>query len=215
MSTKKVLSRIQNKHDTAANWALATHFVPLPGEIIIYDRDENYSYPRIKIGDGVRCPEELPFANLPTDNTDNSNQGIYQIYSNMVHSLEDDVTDANYPSANAVKAYVASNTMRCYATTATLLGGEDNWDNGNEVVFMQEVIVAGVTADNVVQIAPDPASYDLWTDHGIRCVGQYYYPETDNPGRLRFFAYDSMPEEDITVNILIFDTFEYGDDKEY
>ena len=37
------------------------NFTPFAGEIIIYDTDENYSYPRIKIGDGETNINNLPF----------------------------------------------------------------------------------------------------------------------------------------------------------
>ena len=47
---KKMYGRFQQKHDTEANWLLATNFAPLEGELIIYDADDNYDYPRIKIG---------------------------------------------------------------------------------------------------------------------------------------------------------------------
>ena len=54
-------SRIQQKIDIEANWAKAT-FAPLKGELIIYAPDENYDYPRFKIGDGVTAVNALPFA---------------------------------------------------------------------------------------------------------------------------------------------------------
>ena len=39
---KKVLNtRIQQKIDTYENWAKATNFIPLKGELIIYTTDEN------------------------------------------------------------------------------------------------------------------------------------------------------------------------------
>jgi hypothetical protein len=57
--------RIQIKHDIAANWAKAKNFIPLPGELIIYDgiiEDGKYiEYPRLKIGDGIHKLAELPF----------------------------------------------------------------------------------------------------------------------------------------------------------
>lgn len=67
--------RIQIKHDIAANWAKAKNFIPLPGELIIYDGIiENGIYveqPRLKIGDGVHKLDELPFIeiNNKTDTT--------------------------------------------------------------------------------------------------------------------------------------------------
>ena len=62
MATKNLQARIIHKHDTAANWALATNFTPLIGEIVIYDADDTYSYPRFKIGDGIHNVNELPFS---------------------------------------------------------------------------------------------------------------------------------------------------------
>ena len=62
MIEKNISSRIQHKHDIEANWAKALNFIPKAGEIIIYDIDENNSIPRIKIGDGERTINNLPFS---------------------------------------------------------------------------------------------------------------------------------------------------------
>ena len=61
----KVNTRIQSKHDVEKNWANAT-FAPLPGEIIIYDKDKGidggtHEKPRIKVGDGETAVGSLPF----------------------------------------------------------------------------------------------------------------------------------------------------------
>lgn len=61
MAEKNLNTRIINKHDIAANWALATNFIPKLGEIIVYDADENNPEPRIKIGDGVNKVNDLKF----------------------------------------------------------------------------------------------------------------------------------------------------------
>ena len=61
MPEKFLNTRIKNKHDTEANWLLATNFTPLNGEIIIYDEDDNYDYKRIKIGNGETLVSNLPF----------------------------------------------------------------------------------------------------------------------------------------------------------
>lgn len=54
--------RIVNKHDTEENWLKATRFTPKQGELIVYDIDDNYDYERIKIGDGSKNVNALPFA---------------------------------------------------------------------------------------------------------------------------------------------------------
>ena len=56
MADVSLKTRIKQKTDTSANWAKATNFVPLKGEIIVYS-DLN----RIKIGDGVTKVTALPF----------------------------------------------------------------------------------------------------------------------------------------------------------
>ena len=61
MAEKTIKGRIVQKHDIEANWSRANNFIPMKGEIIIYDIDENYSYERFKIGDGVTVVSALPF----------------------------------------------------------------------------------------------------------------------------------------------------------
>ena len=64
MANEKVLNaRLVNKHDIEEHWLLAKNFVPMKGEIIVYDVDENYNYERFKIGDGETTIKDLPFVN--------------------------------------------------------------------------------------------------------------------------------------------------------
>lgn len=49
--------RVVMKHDSDANWGNAEGFIPLAGEIIVYDTSK-----RIKIGDGITNVINLPFA---------------------------------------------------------------------------------------------------------------------------------------------------------
>lgn len=58
MANKTFQGRIVQKHDTKANWDKATNFVPLKGEIIVYD-----DLKKIKIGDGVTKVGNLAFIN--------------------------------------------------------------------------------------------------------------------------------------------------------
>lgn len=62
MAEKLLNSRIINKHDTAANWAKATNFIPKSGELIIYtDGGLTTGIARAKIGDGITLLSELPW----------------------------------------------------------------------------------------------------------------------------------------------------------
>ena len=60
--------RIQIKHDIAANWEKAKNFIPLAGELVIYDGlIENGIYiepPRLKIRDGKTKINDLPFIEI-------------------------------------------------------------------------------------------------------------------------------------------------------
>ena len=58
MTNKTFQGRIVQKHDTKANWDKATNFVPLKGEIIVYD-----DLKKIKIGDGATKVGSLAFIN--------------------------------------------------------------------------------------------------------------------------------------------------------
>ena len=62
MAEKRLNSRIIHKHDIETDW-LKSSFVPLQGEAVIFDVDDNYDYERIKIGDGIHNVNDLPFVN--------------------------------------------------------------------------------------------------------------------------------------------------------
>jgi hypothetical protein len=61
MAEKRINGRIILKHDTEAHWNLADNFYPEKGEFIIYDIDDTHNYERLKVGDGVHLPKDLPF----------------------------------------------------------------------------------------------------------------------------------------------------------
>lgn len=66
-SNKEFKTRIQHKIDTPENWAKATNFVPLAGEIIVYDYFTSEGFQnKIKIGDGSNYLADLPFINTNT-----------------------------------------------------------------------------------------------------------------------------------------------------
>ena len=61
------------KTDTEENWLKATNFIPKNGEIIIYAIDATHNYQRVKVGNGTKKVNELPFINEAiTENKINS-----------------------------------------------------------------------------------------------------------------------------------------------
>ena len=48
-------------HATEAEW-LSISYIPKLGEIIVYDKDNNYNYLRFKTGDGISQAKALPFS---------------------------------------------------------------------------------------------------------------------------------------------------------
>jgi hypothetical protein len=47
-------ARVSQLHKTEAEWTKLSNFIPLAGEIIIFDADKNHNYVRLKIGDGIQ-----------------------------------------------------------------------------------------------------------------------------------------------------------------
>lgn len=54
-------ARVSQLYKTEAEWARLPNFMPLRGEFIVFAPDEQHSYPRLKIGDGVTLLVDLPF----------------------------------------------------------------------------------------------------------------------------------------------------------
>lgn len=54
-------ARISQLHNTELGWQRYNDFIPEAGELIIYDSDDNYAYPRLKIGDGKTNLKNLTF----------------------------------------------------------------------------------------------------------------------------------------------------------
>lgn len=79
--------RIINTHDTQENWEKCETFIPAAGELIVYDIDENHSYERFKIGDGITNVNELPFT------VNNTIESILNIEDNTIYADAGRITD--------------------------------------------------------------------------------------------------------------------------
>lgn len=110
MAQKTIQTRVRMKNDTEQNWSKAINFIPLDGEIIIYDADSNHPRPRIKIGDGVTSVNNLPF--LSTDITGVKGAAEAEYRTGNINITKDDIglnnvdntTDAAKPISVAAQA---------------------------------------------------------------------------------------------------------------
>lgn len=99
MANKTFQGRIVQKHDTKANWDKATNFVPLKGEIIVYD-----DLKKIKIGDGATKIGSLAFINDLDTLAAIAKTGNYNDLKNKptiptkLSNLTDDVVSGKYLS---------------------------------------------------------------------------------------------------------------------
>ena len=68
MENKTIKTRIVQKHAVENDWKKASRFIPLKGEIIVYDADSAHDCVRFKIGDGETLVNSLPFYDEPIKN---------------------------------------------------------------------------------------------------------------------------------------------------
>ncbi len=61
-------TRIKSKHDTTANWNNAIGFIPLAGEVIIYDDYETKTYTVEEYGETVTKTVNIPAIKIGTGN---------------------------------------------------------------------------------------------------------------------------------------------------
>jgi hypothetical protein len=93
-----VKARFSQKHDIEANWLLASDFIPLEGEIIVYDADENNPIARLKIGDGKTLINDLAFIDENTlkqlFDLKEDFEDTKQLVDKKFESIETEVVDA-------------------------------------------------------------------------------------------------------------------------
>ena len=133
MAEKQINGRIVHKHDTEANWNKATNFIPKNGEIIIYDPDSNYSYARVKVGDGTIKVTSLPFIDnaIKTAQT-NLSDTVNSVKNNSITGLSVSGQTITYTKGNGTTGTITTqdnNTTYSAGTGLSLSGTTFNHKN--------------------------------------------------------------------------------------
>lgn len=118
MTEKQILSRIIQKHDIETNWNKATNFVPMRGELIVYDIDANYDYERLKIGDGTTSVVDLPF----TGGVDATARGLIGDLTTLRTEAQTDLVSAVNELVASVVTIDATLTQSGQAADAAAVG---------------------------------------------------------------------------------------------
>lgn len=155
-----IKTRIQNKHDTEANWALAENFRPLAGEVIVYDADASHTYPRFKVGDGETVVSALPFSTVEINTVEE--EGVAQELDNIkiggntysVPSLTMSVSDVASDTSTTIKTltidgdqYNFYSEEAGHASTADQAVNADYATNANHANSASQATIA----DSVVE----------------------------------------------------------------
>lgn len=147
MAEKEFNTRIVHKHDIQANWEKAVGFIPKQGELIVYDIDENYDYQRIKIGDGVKNVNTLPFYNDGFVTSVNGVTGDVTIETETVKYIEQTLTDEQ-------KSQARENTSAFGYNWHEVYDGEYCANiPGYEAITDWDMALAQVNANNVSQLS--------------------------------------------------------------
>ena len=128
MAEKIFHTRIVHKHDIESNWN-SIDFIPKQGEIIIYDADNNYTYERLKIGDGATSINSLPFVNDDVQNLINTLVGDVSVSEQISNAIE------NKKEKDLIVTY--QNGSKYYATH-DVSEIKEAADNGRTVKFLKD-----------------------------------------------------------------------------
>lgn len=121
MAEKRLNTRIIHKHATAADWVKATGFIPMAGELIVYDIDADYDYERIKIGDGENNVNSLPFVD----------EALRATLTELINAVDDKVA--------AVSALVGDTAVSTQITNS-IASKSDVGHNHDDVYYTESEI---------------------------------------------------------------------------
>ena len=178
---KKVLNtRISHKIDIEENWNKATNFIPLKGEIIIYDIDANHETRRIKIGDGVKNVIDLDFLALP------SNGQVVAPGGNVKPQIQVDWQQNNSSEVDYIKNRPFSSQEILYKLNLPRISELIEWDCNTSVYTTEIEVLSEINPipenGHFIKVSDNFITYEdlLWStltfrdsdmsDHAVRIL---------------------------------------------
>lgn len=214
MAEKILSSRIVHKHDTAAHWSLATGFTPRAGELIVYDVDANYSYERIKIGDGTRNVNALPFVddalratlveliNAVDDKVDAVSTLVgdtavsEQIAAaNVIHVGPTEPTDSNI-QVWINTAEDGSGIIPVLPRIATITLAVNGW-TGSSAPYLQTVSIPTVTSATKIELNPTVSQIVSLQNDDIALMAE------NSNGVVKVYSFGGKPSVDMTMQVTL------------
>jgi hypothetical protein len=189
MSEKRINGRIVLKHDIEPNWKLATGFTPMAGEVIIYDIDDNHSYERIKIGDGSKNVNELPFVN----------DALKTELASQIDDVDDKVDAVSVlvgdkKVSEQINTAIANKADAPKLTNVSMLAS--SWI-GESNPWSQVVTINGVTDNSKIDLQPTALQIVELQDNDIALIAE------NTNGVVTIYALGSKPTKDYTIQALI------------
>ena len=213
MSEKRVNSRIIHKHDTATNW-LKSSFVPLKGEVVVFDIDDDYSYERLKIGDGVKNVNALPFVEDALRDAIleqiNSVDDKVNAISDLVgdEKVSDQIEAANMiyvgpdrPTNQNIKVWIntaedGTGVIPVLPRLSTISLTASGWIGGSSP-YSQAVEINTVTTATKIDLQPTVAQIVSLQNDDIALMA------TNNGGVVTIYSFGGKPSADMEIQVLL------------
>lgn len=200
MAEKLLYSRLQQKHDIEANWLAASDFIPLAGEIIIYDKDEYYDCERFKIGDGATKVNELPFM-APQADWNQNDEAAPDYVKNRTHYDAKCVAHFDYSkiseyeklseflnsTGNAPNGSAASRIVGYYRISDLTPPIETLWNTGRHQSLLWESEKNMVVEETLLDMNQDGQMFEIdWNTDSFASISR---PQAREPFAFLFVVY--------------------------
>ena len=214
MSEKLIKSRIVHKHDAATNWSKAATFIPKQGEIIVYDKDSDYNYERIKIGDGATLVDALPFADdavrtalmTAIDDVDDKVDAVSTLVgdtsvSEQIENAQIVYVGPTQPSDPNIKVWIntseeGTGIVPILPRVATITLPKASWA-GSASPYYQSVNVNTVTASTKIDLQPTVTQITALQNADIALMAE------NTNGAVKVYAFGGKPSADMTMQALL------------